>query len=120
VTSTAAREEILRTADRQFEPLGIEAFVAEAATLPSMVVMKCGDAVAEFPVAPRSGVCGATPDSVVAELRAVGRAALCMRGLTAIGFSPAAIELRIQRPGRLVSRQVSYGVRVGTRRSWIP
>ncbi len=43
-----AKEEILRAAGRQFDPLAVEAFVAEEATLRAMVAVKCGEAIDEF------------------------------------------------------------------------
>jgi len=39
----AANDEIVRAAGRQFDPLAVEAFVAEQATLRAMVAVKCGD-----------------------------------------------------------------------------
>jgi HD-GYP domain-containing protein (c-di-GMP phosphodiesterase class II) len=42
-----AKEEIVRAAGSQFDPLAVEAFVAEEPTLRAMVTVKCGEAVAE-------------------------------------------------------------------------
>jgi HD-GYP domain-containing protein (c-di-GMP phosphodiesterase class II) len=45
-----AKDEILRVAGSQFDPLAVGAFVAEEATLRAMVAVKCGEAVSEVPV----------------------------------------------------------------------
>jgi HD-GYP domain-containing protein (c-di-GMP phosphodiesterase class II) len=42
-----AKHEIVRAAGSQFDPLAVEAFVAEEATLRSMVAVKCGEALAD-------------------------------------------------------------------------
>jgi HD-GYP domain-containing protein (c-di-GMP phosphodiesterase class II) len=49
-----AKDEIVRAAGSQFDPLAVEAFVAEEATLCAMVTVKCGEAIADDALSPHA------------------------------------------------------------------